>query len=271
MKLARGVVAVLVLVLLVGCTPPHRVSVRSDGVMAFWGKEGVLIYDPGSEKITRVKPVGDLAKMDLLWADWSPDGTKLLIGGGTGSMGGIDKLEMQVGNADGTDFKKLFSLEKEGTYFAQWRPDGKAVAFVAWREDAPSELREVDVATGQMRVLMKGACIFHRYHPQGEGVAAVGGNKGLDDHEPFAAVLTWINSDGSADAGAAFMTGIHPWLDWSPDGESLLFCVPKTEMPFPLATGEDEIKKTLSRPGLYVISDEGDIKRLTRRSIGPSP
>jgi len=223
-----GIMVMLAVTL--GCVPPQRISVRSDGVMAIPLKGKVYIYDPRSEKLTVVKPAGDLADGKLAWADWSPDGKRLLIGGVAKG-----RIEGQVGDANGTHFKKLLSLKDEFVGFAQWRPDGKAVS------SEPSALAatttsygEVDVATGKEHLIMKNAFLFHRWLPDKGAVSLVtmsGDQRDVGDDEQTVGVVVSVQRDGHALALASIHAKIQPWLDVSPDGKTIILCAPKDDTP----------------------------------------
>ena len=132
MRIVRFVGVIALAIAVAGCVPPVRVSVRNDGVMAIPLEGKVYIYDPRTEKLKPVEPAGDPAKLKLRWAEWSPDGKRLLIEGLGGDGPDPKNAEIQVGDADGGNFKRLLRLEGEEICFLQWHPDGEFISFVAW-------------------------------------------------------------------------------------------------------------------------------------------
>lgn len=268
-RIVMAAIAGVLAAALVGCVPPQRISVRKDGVMAIPLRGKVYIYDPRNEKLTVAQPAGELAKMEMVrWADWSPDGKRLLIGGDTGSIHN-PVVEAQVGDADGTKFKKLLTLTDEAVYFAQWRPDGEAVSFAAFPYNGdPGELREVDVLTGEEQVIMKNASLFHRWFPDKDAKTLA--TISVDPHatkdlERAVGVLVNVQRDGHALALATIQAAGQPWLDVSPDGKSIIFCAPNEKTPFLLGDKAADF----APPRLQKLTIEpARLQQLTNRDIG---
>ncbi len=262
----KEILLILLLLSLMGCLP-LRVSVRNDGVMAFVGKWGEVAYayNPHTEKLSRIKLAGNLAGQDLFRVDWSPDGKQLLVVGESKVEG--EEFELQVGAADGRNFKRLAATKNQHYICsAQWRPDGKAVTFVVALGEDKTELRQVDLETGQVKVLAKNVMVFHKWHPDG-GVLLAARYLGKGDG-PVVGELVGVDPDGDIDSGVALLIVNHPWLDFSPDGTKLLFCAPKAEMPFGLFD-EETVKKKLSLTKLYVVDeDQKEVTLVTHRDIG---
>jgi TolB protein len=89
-----------------------------------------------------------VSDLDILGADWSPDGTK--IAAPTGTTGGsveTSGAQIEVMNADGSGSKVLTNLPG-WNWYPSWSPDAKQIAFASSSADGESSSIQVMNADG---------------------------------------------------------------------------------------------------------------------------
>ncbi len=89
-----------------------------------------------------------VSDLDILAADWSPDGTK--IAAPTGTTGGTVETsgaQIEVMNADGSGSKVLTNLPG-WNWYPSWSPDAKQIAFASRSANGESSSIQVMNADG---------------------------------------------------------------------------------------------------------------------------
>jgi len=145
-------------------------------------------------------------------ADWSPDGTRLVL---DRVVGGND--DIYVVNRDGTGLRRLtFSTAVDEN--PSWSPDGRHIVFDSNRDAGFSEIYRIDAdGGGLVRLTDSGADYEPSYSPDGTRIAFASGRDG--NWEIYS-----MNADGS---GQTDLTN-DPADDfsapaWAPNGSRLAF------------------------------------------------
>ena len=124
--------------------------------------------------------------------------------------------------------------------------------------------------TGEVKTVMKGLSVFHRWHPGGDTLAVV--RTPVEARESFTragGVLTFAKPEVSYKKIAVIQAIDHPWLEWSPDGKWLIFCAANGKTPTLLADDVKKVRERLGPPKLFMVSsDRTTLKQLTNRDIG---
>lgn len=158
---------------------------------------------------------------------WSPNG-KFLVTFSLGSSGvfSVEKIAVD-GSGQITLVDRRELLKSVSRYSLDWSPDGRQLVFIASKSsDINPTLYVIDMATAELRKLEVGARwqVFPRWSPDGEWLAYVA----RDDQTGTIGVFR-IRPDGSqrqalaSDFNVVVNATENIILDWSPDGQSLVF------------------------------------------------
>jgi len=136
--------------------------------------------------------------------------------------GGIDEGVIYSVSADGSNFKKI----GDG-FFPQWSPDRKLISYI--RADTASECMKLIVVNREGKEVFnvsepidKGIIMYHTWDPKGGGIAFI-------RYEPESSVVYYnIKTRGmktlhTVKLESAEEAFFSTTLEWSPDGERLLF------------------------------------------------
>lgn len=177
------------------------------------GPGGLFIINVDGSGLRGISPPNG----GLVGADWSPDGTKLVVYSGN---------RLAVIGEDGTGLNLLSVINAEsryGTWGLSWSPDGNEILYNG-SHDVGGALAGPDVwvfniVTGQSRMLATPG-LDARWSPDGRRVGYIATDQG----DPGS--LTVINSDGSnpkllVPKGSAGNN--RPDFAWSPDSRILLY------------------------------------------------
>ena len=286
----RGMVAMVVagMALLSGCgVVQYRVSVRDDGVMAMPGAyvgpavtiPGGIVYDPHTEKVT-VLPMPEGEKnLTVSGMEWSSDGKRLLVVTWN-QPEPQPKPEPVKGPTIAPPVTRLWVCDEKGKNWKElagdasivamghWSPDGKKVTFLS----SDSALKMVDTESGEVTTVLEGALAFHAWEPGGNRLAVfraeLAESNGLD--MVWMASLVTVSAGESAKAHATALVQGIPWVTWSNDGKSILFCAPKTQVELPMAEGTlaADRKRKLSEPMLFSMTvGSGETRQLSKKKI----
>jgi Tol biopolymer transport system component len=195
---------------------------------------------------------------------WSPKGDQVTFGIGkfssfldfaVGAKKPVDPVNggVQVGliNADGTGFRKITSGANNNG-FPSFSPDGKRIAYRTMGPDGEG-LRLMNLEDGRVATLTDDYDNFPIWSPRGDLIAFV--RKVDNDFEVYT-----VRPDGKEVRRLTHSKGNEAHLNWSPDGEKILFAT--TRMGF-----KDEALYT-SAPQpygeLFVMRNDGtELEQLT--------
>jgi Tol biopolymer transport system component len=204
-------------------------------------------YDAGGERYvsTKLAPATNSSTLQMTTGDgppktlmetngeliiapaWSPKGDQVIFGIGKfaafldfaiGAKKPVDPVNggAQIGiiNTDGTGFRKITSGANNNG-FASFSPDGKRIAYRTMGPEG-SGLRIMNLENGQIAPLTEDYDNFPVWSPRGDLIAFV--RKVDNDFEVYT-----VHPDGKDAKRLTHSKGNEAHLNWSPDGESILF------------------------------------------------
>jgi Tol biopolymer transport system component len=204
-------------------------------------------YDAGGERYvsTKLAPATNSSTLQMTTSDgppktlmetngeliiapaWSPKGDQVIFGIGKfaafldfaiGAKKPVDPVNggAQIGiiNTDGTGFRKITSGANNNG-FASFSPDGKRIAYRTMGPEG-SGLRIMNLENGQIAPLTEDYDNFPVWSPRGDLIAFV--RKVDNDFEVYT-----VHPDGKDAKRLTHSKGNEAHLNWSPDGESILF------------------------------------------------
>jgi len=158
---------------------------------------------------------------------WSPKGDQVIFGIGkyaafldftVGAIKPVDPVNggAQIGiiHADGTGFRKITSGGNNNG-FASFSPDGKRIAYRTMGPEG-SGLRIMNLENGQVTALTEDYDNFPVWSPRGDLIAFI--RKVDEDFEVYT-----VRTDGKDVKRLTHSRGNEAHLNWSPDGERILF------------------------------------------------
>lgn len=227
--------------IVVGSLPCERDYTRSGSIYHFflhWTPDGSrLIFNRGS-KIFSVSPDGDQLQYlvnantdnhlwDELYADVSPDGSKIIYSSCTPSAKGARYVsyEISIMNADGTGRQDLTKPNYRNERLPVWSPGGDRIVYVT--EYWPGNLNLIDYK--RLSTNLRSQTVFQSSDPYNEWLAQYppawspdGGRIVFITMEPIAGdlekpryFLNIIAADGSGRENISTTTSVAAW---SPDG-----------------------------------------------------
>jgi hypothetical protein len=149
------------------------------------------------------KSTSQIAFRHIISADWSPDGSRLLV------MADLierpDHWRLFVVNADGTGMHEIGTNPLDGYNSPKWSPDGGSIGFQYWTSHVNDDGQDyhgigvLDLATGDLRDL---------------GTVQVNGFTTWE-FSPDGTSLLWLPGDGSNEISIVdIKTGITASLPW---------------------------------------------------------
>jgi Tol biopolymer transport system component len=177
-------------------------------------------------------PLRDLAGGNQTNPDWSPDGRRIVL-----AMSDGERDDLWVADADGTHARRLLDCRGRCRWLddPDWSPDGKRIVYSRTIERADGwgigTLETVDVATGQVRVLLgpwkRSFTAGARYSPDGDRVVFEKVHKTRRgpnaDIDAVALVVARIDSPRVPVRVITDPRQFAATADWSPDGKRIVY------------------------------------------------
>ena len=123
---------------------PRRVTTTGSSWFPVWSPDsGRLAFHVGRDVHTMPRDGGELRRLTRdpdngMYPSWAPDGARLAFMSWRGG-----RTELYVMKADGSDQRKLLTLERGDAIDPRWSPDGSRIAFVHMPEGMNGEERAI--------------------------------------------------------------------------------------------------------------------------------
>jgi Tol biopolymer transport system component len=189
-------------------------SNRGGGV----GESDIYVMNADGSDVTRLTWLWPLGLGGAHFANWSPDGEKLVFnsffeGGTTGAR------EIWVVDADGTGLANLTNHPSDDTR-PDWSPDGTLVAFQSNRSgNAEIFVMRADGSDGttpRRLTFSPGPDAAPEWSPDGTRIAFQSSRTGNSE--------IWVmNADGTSPTQLTFYAGVDAKPSWSHDGSRIAF------------------------------------------------
>jgi len=159
----------------------------SDGVTPLSTTKDTLI-DPVLFPVNTLVPSNNLD--DNTWADYSPDGSRVVYSGADFDYPGSDEQEIFTINPDGTNRTRL-TFNSNCDQKPSFSPDGSMIAFTRYGDSGTSEIWVMNTDGSAPHSVAIGGCNFPRWTPDGRVLFFQGGCSSSNN-------TAWIvNADGS--------------------------------------------------------------------------
>lgn len=199
----------------------------SPAAAAFPGRNGRIAFSDfvsGDTSIVLVRPDGSgrrqITHRDAFQSRWSPDGTRLVFSGATGT-GGRNGNRIFVMHGDGTGLRRVSSDLPGWNHFSPaYSPSARQIVFSRCAPTAGCALAIMNADGSALHAITgyRSFGLSAQFSPDGAWIAFVG-----FERRGFAARIYLVRPDGSR---------VHPITppaldsadpDWAPDGRNLVF------------------------------------------------
>lgn len=249
----KYIVLLLIFLTLLGCIP-KKFSVNKQAEILIYDEDENSIYIT-DKTCSFLKEITVKEVKGIFWAEWSPDGKKIVCSGPVTDQGNKNNALFIIDKGT-CKIEKLLTEKEALVYLPQWSPDMKYISYTVERRSNVLSLCSYEIATKKVNLIKEGVGAVHKWSSDSKGILA-SFIKEMSQPNPISKIAV-INVKSKEEKLWVDVPSELFSLGWGPNDEQILFSSPYLTLPRRIGLA--------SAPGveshMYCLDENDEIKEI---------